>query len=143
MDNLIFIETSGFSMWPFVRKGEKLIIRKASIQSLKVGDIILYRANSQAPETKHQLVCHRLVKKIKRKDEYLLYTRGDNSTSSPEIVTEEMFLGKAVGIMKNGRVVGLTDLRGRFMNRIIVIFAPLATKILKPAYIKLRNFWRG
>ncbi|MFH1191351.1 MAG: S24/S26 family peptidase, partial [Candidatus Omnitrophota bacterium] len=55
-EDLLFFETSGFSMWPFIRPGERLVIKKSPAQDLRAGDIILYRANNQ-------LACHRLVKK--------------------------------------------------------------------------------
>ena len=110
---LIFVETTGFSMWPFLKAGEKLIIKKTSIEDLKVGDIILYWSDNQ-------LVCHRLVKRVRDVDGYLLYTRGDNSSSLPTLVTEQMFLGKAIGIIRNGKTISLIG-RRRFINRAIII----------------------
>lgn len=134
MNDIIFIEAKGFSMWPFIREGEKLIIRKASIDALKVGEIILYRAENK-------LVCHRLVKKIKHNGGYLIYSRGDNSLSLPELVTKERFLGRVAAIVrKNGRTVDISGLQQRFLNRVIVIIAPLVAGIIKPCYFKLRNY---
>ncbi|MFH1504505.1 MAG: nucleotidyltransferase family protein [Candidatus Omnitrophota bacterium] len=60
LDNdLSFFETSGFSMWPFIKQGQKLIIKKILPESLKIGDIILYQEDNQK-------VCHRLVKKVNK-----------------------------------------------------------------------------
>ena len=115
--DLSFFETTGFSMWPFLRAGEKLLIKKTPTGYLKVGDIIIYR-------TERQLVCHRLVKKIKQRERCLLYVRGDSSVSSPEPITEEMFLGKAMGIIKNGKIVALNQMKGQLINRLIVLVAP-------------------
>ena len=64
--DLSFFETTGFSMWPFLKAGEKLLIKKTPTENLKVGDIIIYRGDNQ-------LVCHRLIKKIKQRERYLLY----------------------------------------------------------------------
>ena len=61
LTNLSFFETTGSSMWPFLRAGEKLIIKRTPTEDLKIGDIIIYRGKSQ-------LVCHRLIKKIKEKN---------------------------------------------------------------------------
>lgn len=135
MNDIIFIEAKGFSMWPFIREGEKLIVaRNVSIQDLKVGEIILYRAEDK-------LVCHRLVKKIKNNGGYLIYSRGDNSLSSPELVTKERFLGKVAGILrKNGRTINISGRQQRFFNRVIVIIAPFVAGIIKPCYFKLRNY---
>lgn len=131
---LIFIETSGFSMWPFVRRGEKLIIKKASLEDLRVGDIILYR-------TEDDLVSHRLVKMVKTSKGCLFYSRGDNSCSLPELLIKDRFLGKAIGILKkNGKMISFTGFRQRVFHRFIVIIAPLIVKIIKPCYSKLRNY---
>jgi signal peptidase I len=125
--DLIFINTTGFSMWPFLRTREKLVIKKICIEDLKVGDIILYRANNQ-------LVLHRLVKKIKDKERCLIYSRGDSSSSPPELVTEQMYLGKAIGILRNGKMSDLTSWRQYFFNRCIALVAPLVSKIIKHLY---------
>ncbi len=114
---LSFFETTGFSMWPFLKAGEKLLTKRTQAGNLNVGDIIVYR-------TDNQLVCHRLIKKIKQRERYLLYVRGDSSVSSPEPITEEMFLGKAMGIIKNGKIVSLNQTKGQLINRLIVLVAP-------------------
>jgi signal peptidase I len=118
LDKMSLFETSGFSMWPFLKEGSKLIIKNVSVLSLKVGDIILYRANNQQ-------ICHRLIKKIKNKGGYLLYIRGDNSLSSPEIINEDAYLGKVIGVLKNGKIVTFRGIRPYLINRVIVLIAPL------------------
>ncbi len=130
---VFFLETSGFSMWPFLRQGEKLIIKKTSPCDLSVGDIILYR-------TEKQLVCHRLVKKVRAKNECKLYARGDNSLSAPEFVSEGALQGKVIGVVKrNGRVTDISTLMPRLLNRIIVAIAPLVSCYLKPFYFMFRR----
>ncbi len=128
--DLSFFKTIGFSMWPFLKAGEKLLIKKTPTENLKVGDIIIYRTDSQ-------LVCHRLIKKIKERERYLLYVRGDSSVSWPEPITEEMFLGKAMGIIKNGKIVTLNQMKGQLINRLIVLFAPLFSRGIKITKILL------
>lgn len=138
--NLSFFETTGFSMWPFLRGGEKLIIKRTPIIKLKVGDIIIYRANNQ-------LVCHRLIGKAKERERYMLYARADSSLSSPEPVTEEMFLGQTVSIIQNDRIISLNGGKRRIINRLIVLVAPLVsrgTRAIKPCYSRfLKIKWLG
>jgi len=132
-ENLSLFEVKGFSMWQFLRAGEKLIIKNVPVEDLGVGDIILYRKNNE-------LVCHRLVKKaLIDKKEYMLYSRGDNSISLPELVTREMFLGIVMGILRKGKVVSLSSRKQKLINRVIVMIEPLILRILKPCYIKFRN----
>jgi len=111
-------ETSGFSMWPFLRGREKLLIKKVPVEDLKIGDIILYEKDTQK-------ICHRLVKKKNGREGVSLFVRGDNAPYSSERVTEQMYSGKAVGILNKGRTFDLTSRRSRFINRTIVFAAPI------------------
>lgn len=125
--DLFFFETTGYSMWPFIKAGEKLIVKNLPVENLMSGDIILYRQDNQ-------LICHRLVKKVKNKQKYILYARGDNSASSPEIIAEDVYSGKAVGILRNNKIFSLTGWKACFFNRIIILTAPciaLSAKIIK------------
>jgi len=132
LEGVSFYKTTGFSMWPFLKSGERLVVKKMPIKELKIGDIILYRGNNQ-------LVCHRLIKKVKTKERCLLYARGDNSNYSPELVTEEIFLGKAISIIKNGKIISLDGRKQRLINRFIVIIAPLISLGVKIGNILLRK----
>jgi len=120
-DNPLLLKVTGFSMWPFLKAGRKLLIKKVLIETLKAGDIILYRKNNQ-------LVCHRLVRVIKNKEKYSLYVRGDNSLSLPELVNEQMFIGKAAGIVKDNKLISFNTQRRRFINRLIIIVAPWVSR---------------
>jgi len=133
--DLIFIDVSGFSMWPFLRPGQKLVIKKISMGDLKIGDIVLYMANNQ-------LVCHRLVKKVIDKKKNVFYVRGDNSLSLSEPLQKEMFLGKVMGALRNGKMINFVGWKQQFINRLIVEIAPLVT-IFKPFYVIFRKFVRG
>ena len=128
----LFFKTTGFSMWPFLKEGERLIIKKVPPETLNVGDLILYKANNQT-------ICHRLVRKVSHREEQLLYARGDNSKSLPELITKQTFLGKAIGIIRNGKTVNFTTKRRRFINRLIVVIAPLVCVRLRIGKVLLRK----
>lgn len=113
----IFIEVSGFSMRPFLKTGERLVVKKVPVKDLRRGDIILYKADNQ-------LVCHRLVKKIVSESGYLLYTRGDASPKIGEPITESALVGKVTGILRKGGIINFTGKWSYFVNRLIVEFAP-------------------
>ncbi len=126
-ENLLFIETKGFSMWPFLKGEEKLMVRRIPISELKLGDLILYKADNQS-------VCHRIVKKSQTNNGYLIYARGDASFGSAELVNEQMFLGKVIGIIKNDKITSLEGARQRVINRISSIISPLLNYIIKSPY---------
>lgn len=130
-----FFETTGFSMWPFLRAGEKLIVKRTPPENLRAGDIIIYRANNQ-------LVCHRLIRRVKEGERYLLYARADSSVSRPETVTEEMFLGQAISIIKNGKIINLKRMKWQLINRLIVLVAPFLSwgaRITRPCYSRIKG----
>jgi signal peptidase I len=122
--NLSLFETSGYSMWPFLKQGARLVIKKAAGKDLKIGDMVLYKKAGQT-------ICHRLVKKAENKEGVIFYIRGDNSTSKPEIVLENMLVGKVVGIIKNNKTINLDSKTCRITNFFIAITGPALNKILR------------
>jgi len=123
-DNLIFIQVKGQSMWPFLLDGDKLIIKKAVASELRVGDVILYASNND-------LICHRLVRIMGKNGKYLLYARGDNSTSASEQISETKILGKAIGIINGDRMVFMKSWYYAVLNKLIVFIYPIVSKIIK------------
>ena len=112
-NKLLYFYTAGFSMWPFIRQGQRLVIKKTSVEDLAAGDVILYRLNSQ-------LVCHRLIKKVNGK----IFVRGDNSVLGHEVLTKEAILGKAIASIENGKIISLEKKGQKTINHLIIIFGP-------------------
>lgn len=118
ISEISFFQDSGWSMWPFLRGKEKLIVKKISTADLRLGDLMLYREDKN-------IICHRLVKKTRDKNKYIIYARGDASLGSPEPVKEDMLLGKVIGIVKNNKIIYHDGVRQRFINKIILLILPL------------------
>lgn len=126
-NDLFLLETSGFSMRPFLKGGERVIIKKIPIEILSIGDIILYQRNDR-------IICHRLIKKNKDKQGWMLYARGDNSLGF-EFITEQMFLGRVTGILRNNRFINLNTTVQRFLSRFMVIIYPwISISLLKAIF---------
>ncbi|MDP8216455.1 MAG: S24/S26 family peptidase [Candidatus Kaelpia imicola] len=123
--DMFVLGTVGFSMWPFLKSGEKVVVKKTESSNLHIGDIIVYRSNKQ-------ITCHRLVKKIISQNRYFLYPRGDNQIKLNSPILEEQLIGKAVGILRNGRISRLDRIWSKYLNWAIVKFAPIAKIILRP-----------
>lgn len=136
---IFFFETTGFSMWPFLKTGERIVVKKVTPEDLKIGDIILYHFNNQ-------MVCHRLAKKAAYGSGYLLYTWGDASPNLGEPITEKALVGKVISILRNGRVINFIGIWCCFINRFIVEFAPfirIGIKIIRMTVIRARSLVRG
>lgn len=114
-------------MWPSLKGKEKLIVRRMPVSNLKLGDLVLYKADNQ-------LVCHRLVKKAKTNGGCLIFSRGDASFGSAEPVNERMFVGKVVGIIKNGKITNMEGVGREFINRISIISSPLFNFMVRSLY---------
>jgi len=119
-ENLLFVQARGFSMWPFMDGKEKLVAKKVSLEELKAGDLLLYRLDSR-------LLCHRLVKKKNG----LLFLRPDASFSLAEAISEADCLGKVIRIIKGKRIVNLEAKVYNFINRLILLFAPLLSLLAR------------
>jgi signal peptidase I len=135
-EDKILVDTTGYSMWPFIRAGEKVFVKKSGIEELSRGDIILYRKDGE-------LRLHRLVNKTEDEGEYTLYSRGDNSNSPPERVGKEMYIGKAVAVLRNGKLIDFSCGYQALINRCIIMLNPFFNRILKPLYKACRKAVRG
>ena len=125
--DFFYFKASGFSMWPFLSDGERVIVKKAPISRLRRGDIVLYTQGEK-------IVCHRLIKMVKGISGIILFTRGDNSFSHPEPIEENMYIGKAVAIERKGRLTDLDSFFFRGLNPLIIIIGPffgMAARMLK------------
>ncbi|MFC1674573.1 S24/S26 family peptidase [Candidatus Omnitrophota bacterium] len=122
--DLSFFEARGFSMWPFLKERDKLLVKKTPLSRLEVGDLVLHRSNSS-------LVCHRLVRKSKSNGQCSIYTRGDASWSQPEAINQERVLGKVIGVMKENRIAYVDGVGQRLINRIILLILPLWRLVIK------------
>jgi hypothetical protein len=114
-DTYLF-EATGYSMWPFLVPGDKIIAKIIAIDNLKSGDIILHNEEGQ-------VICHRLIKKTKIDDKYSLYVRGDNSCSI-ERIPQKDYCGKVIGVLRKNRMISLSGPGSHMIGRIIVFFAP-------------------
>lgn len=115
--SLLFFEAKGFCMWPFVKENDRLIVKKVQPADLRSGDLVLYKTNGQ-------LICHRLVKKLKTEDSYVLFVRADTLLTASERIEAGMFLGKVVGVVKKDKVANLESAKQRFLNEMILIVGP-------------------
>jgi len=91
----IQLRAQGCSMFPTVRRGDVLVIEQASLQSVKVGDVVVTAGESG-------LVSHRVVAVGKDAEGGLLITRGDTSAVDDLPVPESDLLGRVGFVIRNG-----------------------------------------
>lgn len=85
-----FVVLSG-SMVPFFHPGDVIFVDHVPADSLKVGDVVTFRASPGSPT----LITHRVIEVIDAGGKIRYRTQGDaNEDPDPFIVTQEMVVGK-------------------------------------------------
>lgn len=81
------------SMLPMLKIGDRIIVEKTPIESVKVGDVIVFsnvQLHSELP------VAHRVIKKVINPS-IALKTKGDNSTvAEQQLVTRTNYIGRMI-----------------------------------------------
>lgn len=125
LEDSFLIKATGFSMVPFIKDADMLMVKKVKPQDLKTGDIILYKNKIVGKN-----VCHRLVRKTISKDGFVLFARGDASGTLNEAVLENHLMGRVVSIMRNGKILNLNARRHIIFNWIIAKFYGLLRAVV-------------
>jgi len=95
----IRFQARGWSMRPFIRDGDFMVVSPIENSSIKTGDVVF------CITTENKVIVHRVIKKYKKdKDKrIIMFIKGDATFSSPEKVEMQNVLGKVVAVEKNGR----------------------------------------
>ncbi len=92
-------QAKGWSMRPFIRDGDFIVVSPIENSSIKPGDVVFYLT------AENKVIVHRVIKKYKKdKDNRItMLIKGDATFSSPEKVEMQNVLGKVVAVEKNGQ----------------------------------------
>lgn len=95
----IRFQAKGWSMRPFIRDGDFIVVGPIENSSIKTGDVVFHLT------TENKVLVHRVIKKHKKnKDKRItMFIKGDATFSSPEKVEMQNVLGKVVAVERNGR----------------------------------------
>lgn len=134
--NSIQLKPVGYSMYPMLVQGrDEVRIRAADPESLRRGDVVLYRRADGI------LVLHRLLRR--GKDGF--YLVGDNQTRVEGPVPPEQVRGILIGFVRKGRYISAQDRRYRMAASIWLALRPFRRLIAVPAAAVRRktglNLW--
>jgi signal peptidase I len=114
-----YLETTGLSMWPFLRQQDRIVVEDAGYSELHPGDLVVYHSEGSQ-------VCHRLVKKSISEGRSMLFTRGDYVPSwSTEKVDQAQVIGRVSAIVRDVRIISASGIRGRIIGRLVIIIFPI------------------
>jgi len=121
----------GFCMWPFLKDGQKVLVKKVAPQEFRRGDLVLYRASGQ-------LLCHRLLRRGQKGGKWLFYCRGDASLGVSEAVGDDMVEGKVMSVISGQKAVNLETWWQRLRAIVILLFLAPLLAYLDKIYQKLK-----
>jgi len=95
----IRFQAKGWSMRPFIRDGDFIVVSPIENSSIKTGDVVF------CITTENKVIVHRVIKKYKKDEDnrIIMFIKGDATFSSPEKVEMQNVLGKVVEVERNGR----------------------------------------
>ena len=96
----IVLRVHGTSMLPWVRPHDIAIIRRATLDDIRCGDVVLFRRNDH-------LFVHRVVERRSTVDGAQFVAKGDAHLNSDGHVEESQLLGRVTRLYRNGRRIDL------------------------------------
>ncbi len=117
------IRALGGSMFPVIRSGDVLSIRRCAADAVQPGDVVLLRADER-------LFAHRLIEKRDERDLPSLVTRGDAHWRNDPLRPASALLGQVVSVIRNGRPPVAT-LRLTPARRLAGLAATEATRVAR------------
>lgn len=94
------IRTQGFSMFPFLRPGDRCVVEKCPPNTLKQGDIVVVKKNNQ-------WIAHRLVRIDNRHSQELFICKGDQNQREDQPATANEIVGKVVSFQRGNQHIFL------------------------------------
>lgn len=126
--NIIKIKPQGYSMYPlFVPDRDEALIRQVPTDSLRRGDVILYRRDHSI------LVLHRICRITPEG----FYLAGDNQAKIEGPLRSDQVRGKLIAFVRNGKEIPVTSLRYRLLSSLWLLMFPL-----RPLCFRLSAFIR-
>jgi hypothetical protein len=136
----VLVPTRGSSMSPLISDGCRLKVEPVAPHSLRLGDIILYRAGEN-------LVAHRLVGKRGEGQDLRLLSKGDAFPwQAREKVAPEQIIGRVTAVRRRkGREIRIEAGWGRILSLVLAFTWPVsqgAYLLLVKVKTGVTHLWR-
>ncbi len=125
------------SMYPFIKKDDKIVCLKKEISDIKKYNIIAFhnRHNLEVP------LVHRVIKIINKNNKTFFRTKGDNSLSADkEIIEHNQIIGVVTKIIKKDSVINLNKFQYKLYS-LFVYFIFAIINLFKLGFLKIKNFF--
>jgi signal peptidase I len=101
---LFAVSVSGGSMFPVLLSGDKVLVKKSSLEDLHIGDIVVWLDPVEG------LVAHRIVSIHGSTTPPTVTTKGDVSFDPDSPVDLDRVIGKIVAVLRDGQVRWMAEL---------------------------------
>jgi signal peptidase I len=122
----------GASMFPWIRSGDFVFVRRSALESASVGEVILYERNQR-------LFVHRVIRRLADESAgrgtSLLITKGDALDGKDTPVLEAEFLGRVTRIHRGQRHIDLESLGRIILGRSLAFVSPASFLVYRPLRI--------
>lgn len=108
---VFYFVVSTLSMLPLIKPEDEIVVRKASKETLKRGEIIVF-------EKYRELYTHRLLYRRMSDSKIELITKGDNSLIIDEPISEKGLLGKVIRIKRGNKSINLESRFWKIVNNL-------------------------
>jgi signal peptidase I len=108
----VSLRVQGSSMLPWVRPGDIANIRRVSADTIRCGDVVLFRRKSQ-------LFVHRIIEKRGEAGAAQFRAKGDAHPTCDGLLEQQELLGRVVRIYRGGRRIDLDTPRQLALGMLI------------------------
>jgi signal peptidase I len=119
----------GQSMFPWIRSGDFVFVRRCAFDAASVGEVILY-------ERDRRLFVHRVIRRVTNgstgRSGSLLVTKGDALDGKDAPVSEAEFLGRITRIHRGRRHVDLEFLGRTLLGKFLALVSPASFLLYAP-----------
>lgn len=133
-------EISSSSMFPFLKPGDMASVKRAKLQDLKKGDIIIYKRDDY-------LCVHRYIHPVR---DFLFIAKGDNLPYFDQLpISAEQLVGKVIAVRKGKKVINLERASWKIINYLLAsisaiqAYVPASLQFLRRVLLGNREFRPG
>lgn len=112
------LSTSGYSMYPLLRPGSKVIISThVNPDRILIGDIVVI-----ATQQNSGIMAHRVIFIRNRRGKPVLFlTKGDMNRAFDKTISQDQILGEIVAIQKENRLINISKASWRIAGFLIAV----------------------
>jgi signal peptidase I len=130
-DGSVCFRVLGASMFPWIRSGDLVFVRKFAYEQASPGDVVVF-------ERRGRLFVHRVIRgavasagagAIQRRD---LITKGDALDSQDEPVTRSEFLGRVIRVHRGDRHIDMESMGRTMIGRLLARFSFASFALYRP-----------